>query len=92
MSDRVARAAGLVAVPAIVAFAIGLGAGVGDAQNVRVAAGVAGKVDARKADGSTPLQWAVYEGDVAEVRRLLDAGAEALIENDYGATPKILAA
>ena len=92
MSDRVARAAGLVAVPAIVAFAIGLGAGVGDAQNVRVAAGVAGKVDARKADGSTPLQWAVYEGDVAEVRRLLDAGADARIANDYGATPMSLAA
>ena len=33
----------------------------------------------RKPDGSTPLQWAVYEGDVAEVRRLIDAGADVSV-------------
>ena len=33
-------------------------------------------VNRRNPDGSTPLQWAVYEGDVAEVRRLLAAGAD----------------
>ena len=32
--------------------------------------------NARKPDGSTPLQWAVYDGDAAEVQRLLKAGAD----------------
>ena len=32
-------------------------------------------VNRREVDGSTPLQWAVYDDDVAEVRRLLKAGA-----------------
>jgi uncharacterized protein len=49
-------------------------------------------VNRRHADGSTPLQWSVYEGDVAEVRRLLDAGADVSLTNDYGATPMGLAA
>ncbi|HEY6924125.1 MAG TPA: hypothetical protein VI653_11705, partial [Steroidobacteraceae bacterium] len=31
--------------------------------------------DAKGPDGSTPLQWAVYRNDVAEVKRLLAAGA-----------------
>jgi ankyrin repeat protein len=51
-----------------------------------------GDVDRRNADGSTPLQWAVYEGNVAEVRRLLAAGADVALANDYGATPVSLAA
>ncbi len=49
-------------------------------------------VDRRNADGSTALQWAVYEGDADEVRRLLDAGADVSLANDYGATPMSLAA
>jgi ankyrin repeat protein len=49
-------------------------------------------VNRRNADGSTPLQWAVYEGDVAETKRLLAAGADASIANNYGATPMSLAA
>jgi ankyrin repeat protein len=49
-------------------------------------------VDQRNPDGSTPLQWAVYEGDGAEVRRLLDAGADVSLANNYGATPMSLAA
>ncbi len=49
-------------------------------------------VNRRNADGSTPLQWAVYEGDVAEVRRLLRAGADVSLANNYGATPMSLAA
>ncbi len=60
------------------------GAGIGDDE-------VTG-VDHRYADGSTPLQWAVYEGDVGEVRRLLEAGADVSLANDYGATPMGLAA
>ncbi|HUO68102.1 MAG TPA: ankyrin repeat domain-containing protein [Gammaproteobacteria bacterium] len=49
-------------------------------------------VDHRNADGSTPLQWAVYKGDLAEVRRLLDAGADPNLANEYGASPMGLAA
>ena len=49
-------------------------------------------VNRRDVDGSTPLQWAVYKGDVAEVRRLLRAGADASLANNYGATPMSLAA
>jgi ankyrin repeat protein len=49
-------------------------------------------VDHRDVDGSTPLQWAVYDGDIAEVRRLLEAGADASLGNRYGATPMSLAA
>ena len=43
-------------------------------------------------DGSTPLQWAVYDENVAEVRRLLKAGANVSLANNYGATPMSLAA
>jgi hypothetical protein len=49
-------------------------------------------VNHRNADGSTPLQWAVYNGDVEEVRRLIAAGADVSLANDYGATPMGLAA
>src|SRR6185503_8988982 len=49
-------------------------------------------VNQRKPDGSTPLQWAVYDVDAAEVGRLLRAGADVRIANDYGATPMSLAA
>jgi ankyrin repeat protein len=49
-------------------------------------------VNRRNADGSTPLQWAVYNGDVAEARRLLRAGADVTLANHYGASPMTLAA
>jgi len=49
-------------------------------------------VNKRNPDGSTPLQWAVYEGDVAEVKRLLRAGADVKLANNYGVTPMGLAA
>jgi ankyrin repeat protein len=38
-------------------------------------------------DGTTPLHWAVYRNDAAEVTRLIRAGADANARNDYGATP-----
>ena len=50
------------------------------------------EVNRRNPDGSTPLQWAVYNGDLAEVKRLLRLGADASIANRYGATPMSLAA
>jgi ankyrin repeat protein len=49
-------------------------------------------VNRRNPDGSTPLQWAVYDGDVAEAKRLLRAGANVKLANKYGATPMSLAA
>jgi uncharacterized protein len=49
-------------------------------------------VNRRNADGSTPLQWAVHAGDIAEVKRLLRAGADVSLANSYGATPMSLAA
>ena len=49
-------------------------------------------VNRRNDDGSTPLQWAVYEGDIAEAKRLLRAGADFTLANNYGATPMSLAA
>jgi ankyrin repeat protein len=52
----------------------------------------AGDVNARAGDGSTPIQWAVYHGDVAEVARLIKAGADVKMANSYGATPMSLAA
>ncbi len=49
-------------------------------------------VNRREADGSTPLQWAVFRNDVAEVKRLLRAGANLKLANNYGVTPMTLAA
>jgi ankyrin repeat protein len=49
-------------------------------------------VNRRNADGSTPLQWAVFNGDVAEATRLVRAGADVSLANNYGATPMSLAA
>ena len=48
--------------------------------------------DELEPDGSTPLQWAAYRSDVAEVKRLLAAGADVSQANVYGVTPMQLAA
>jgi ankyrin repeat protein len=44
------------------------------------------------ADGSTPLQWAAFRGDVDEVKRLIAARADVKQPNAYGVTPLALAA
>jgi ankyrin repeat protein len=49
-------------------------------------------VNRRHPDGSTPLQWAVYNGDEAEAKRLLRAGANVALANNYGVTAMTLAA
>jgi ankyrin repeat protein len=76
--SRITRTAAWIALPA--ALALGL------------LAEEAVDVNQRKADGSTPLQWAVYEGDTAKVRELIRAGADVSLANDYGASPVSLAA
>ncbi len=49
-------------------------------------------VGARQPDGSTALQWAVYEGRLDDVRRLIKAGADVDARNDFGASAMSLAA
>jgi uncharacterized protein len=80
----IARIFGTVAV-AVLAALLMFGAG-------SAPEGADADVNRRNADGSTPLQWAVYEGDIAEARRLVAAGADVNLANDYGATPMSLAA
>ena len=53
---------------------------------------VVNSVNQRQDDGSTLLQWAVYNGDVTEVQRLLKAGANVSLANNYGVTAMELAA
>jgi ankyrin repeat protein len=48
--------------------------------------------DWRGPDGSTALQWAVYEGDAERARALIRAGADVSVANNYGATAMQLAA
>jgi ankyrin repeat protein len=43
-------------------------------------------------DGSTPLQWAVFNGNTAEAKRLLKAGADVKALNAYGVDAMQLAA
>lgn len=44
-------------------------------------------VNARTADGTSALHWAVYHNDVDLVNRLIAAGADVNAKNDYGSTP-----
>jgi ankyrin repeat protein len=60
--------------------------------SVAAAQNSATDVNRREVDGSTPLQWAVYEGKTDEVQRLLKAGADVSIANNYGVTAMELAA
>src|SRR5438093_12870248 len=49
-------------------------------------------VNAREADGTTPLHWAARVDDLETVQLLLRAGAEVNVGNRYGVTPLMLAA
>src|SRR5882672_4416801 len=68
------------------------GVGKGAPKSTDAKSASAADVNRRNADGSTPLQWAVYDGDASEVKRLLGAGADVSLPNNYGATPMSLAA
>jgi ankyrin repeat protein len=81
----VALVAALLATSALAAAAADEGAD-GRIRGLAVAASALGP------DGSTPLQWAAYRGDVAAVKRLLAAGVSVSQANAYGVTPMQLAA
>ncbi len=49
-------------------------------------------VDERGPDGSTALQWAVYDQDIEKVRQLIRAGADVNAVNNFGANAMQLAA
>jgi ankyrin repeat protein len=90
MSRGLSQTAVALALAAIVALAAGC-----SAPETGGAAAVANadvNVNETTADGSTPLHWAVFEGDVAEVQRLIAAGADVAAVNKYGASPMGLAA
>lgn len=55
------------------------------------ARGQAVDVNASQADGMTALHWAAYRDDVALVKQLLKAGAQATVSNRYGVTPLAVA-
>ncbi len=69
---------------AVLAVALALWASAGAAAN---------SVDEpRRPDGSTPLQWAVFQADIPEAERLIKAGADVSATNNYGINPMLLAA
>jgi ankyrin repeat protein len=71
---------GIVAASAAVALWVSAGA-------------IAGKVDDPvRADGTTPLQMAAFDGDVGAAKRLLKAGANVRATNVYGVNAMQLAA
>jgi ankyrin repeat protein len=95
MKSRAIICAALLAVATLAeAQAINPGAGRIPPSPDTTRGGPAGKEDVnrRNPDGSTPLQWAVFRGDLAEVKRLLRAGANVSLSNNYGATAMSLAA
>lgn len=67
-------------------------AGIADDLSPLAAAAAKLDVDERAPDGSTALQWAVYDGDVERVKALLKAGADVAVSNNYGANAMQLAA
>src|SRR5690606_4890757 len=83
---------GLIMVQARVRTAVASALVLGLLANGATGAPEAPDVNHRFPDGSTPLHWAVYEGDVDEVRRLIEAGADVSAANRYGATALGLAA
>jgi ankyrin repeat protein len=44
-------------------------------------------VNGKAPDGTTALHWAVYNGNLALVERLIAAGAEVSAANEFGSTP-----
>ncbi len=87
--SRADTAAPAVVEPVEKAAPLVLAARDGDAARVRalLAAQAKPDVNQRTADGTSALHWAVHHGDADLVARLLAAGADANVHNDYGASP-----
>lgn len=64
----------------------------GDREQVQHLLKVHTDVNQPDADGTTPIEWAVYGDDLATTRLLLRAGANTNAANRYGVTPLSLAA
>ena len=64
----------------------------GDQEQVRHLLKTHADVNLPDADGTTPLEWAVYNDDLATAQMLLRAGANASTANRDGVTPLSLAA
>jgi ankyrin repeat protein len=67
----------------VVAFAVA---------SILCAAGAFAADATERPDGSTPLEWAVFHGDIAQTKKLLAAGADVKAVNAYGASSLQLAA
>ena len=85
------RSAGLALLVPLTGFGIPLGLGL-DFAAADDSVTAPADINRQNPDGSTPLQWAVYEVNVDEVRRLIEAGADVSLANRYGASPMGLAA
>ena len=93
LASGVGSSTSVASVPASVATPAAVPAAPGAASKASSdRASSAGDVNARAGDGSTAVQWAVYNGDAAEVARLIKAGADVKLANSYGATAMSLAA
>jgi uncharacterized protein len=58
-----------------------------DAARVQTLLAGDGDVNARSADGTTALHWAVHNDNERLVEQLIAAGADVNARNDYGSTP-----
>ncbi len=86
----VARLVAVLLAPATVAHAADDLLRAAQANNATVAlAAIEDGVDvnARSPDGTTALHWAVYNGNLALVERLIAAGADVSAANEFGSTP-----
>jgi len=100
MSEAGVRVLRLVAAFALLASAAAptLAARIVDAARLGDRAAVTAELDggadpnSRSADGTTALHWAVYNDDAELVERLIAAGAEVDVVNDYGSRPLLEAA
>src|SRR5262245_18267925 len=62
-----------------------------DARTIDMLLAKRAAINAPRPDGASALHWAAHYDDLALVRRLIGAGANANAANDHGVTPLALA-